>query len=266
MKGVDVNITAYYSELAFLSHSITGHIQTAEMDNQPVNSLALISARYSAQAVEILSMMSAAYLYLVCQALDLRALHEEFILEEKEKCLKMFLQLFSSFYHCSQDAMQDAEKIWHSLEARWRQKNCMDLSDKCECVARESLSDIVSTVQVPQEADMGLIWTLTQTWENKIAYEMMETYSSVRKSFFENQSTPKFLAGATSRMYYHIRSELQIPFHRGLIDHPTFCYPARDRANGTIGGHIAKIYGSVRDGTIMTPLKEFLNNRGHPQA
>jgi len=45
-KGFDVNMAAYMSELAYLAHPVSTHGQIAEMGNQSVNSLALLTARY----------------------------------------------------------------------------------------------------------------------------------------------------------------------------------------------------------------------------
>ncbi|KAA8652749.1 aromatic amino acid ammonia-lyase [Aspergillus tanneri] len=77
-KGVDINMAAYLSELGYLSHPVSKHVQSAEMHNQALNSLAFLACRYTADAVEVLSLMAATYLYVLCQALDLRALHQEF--------------------------------------------------------------------------------------------------------------------------------------------------------------------------------------------
>ncbi|KAI0901035.1 phenylalanine and histidine ammonia-lyase [Annulohypoxylon nitens] len=77
-KGTDLNIAALAAELGFLANPVN-HVQTAEMGNQSLNSLALISARYTHTAIEVLSQLMAAHLIAVCQALDLRAMHVQFL-------------------------------------------------------------------------------------------------------------------------------------------------------------------------------------------
>ncbi|KAK6221166.1 phenylalanine ammonia-lyase [Colletotrichum tabaci] len=72
-KGLDVVIAALTSELGFLANPVGSHVQTAEMGNQSLNSLALVSARYTLEAVDVLSQIASAHLLAVCQALDLRA-------------------------------------------------------------------------------------------------------------------------------------------------------------------------------------------------
>jgi len=62
MKGLDISVAAYASELGFLANPDSSHVHTAEMGNQAINSLALISARYTYTAIETFSMLSASYL------------------------------------------------------------------------------------------------------------------------------------------------------------------------------------------------------------
>ena len=86
--GVDTATAAYMSELDFLTRPLTCHVHSAEMHNQSVNSLGLVSARMSATALDLLCMLLSNALCALCQAADLRWLQSN-VLQVWIQCLSV---------------------------------------------------------------------------------------------------------------------------------------------------------------------------------
>lgn len=56
-KGLDIAAAAYVAELNYLASPVSVHCVAAEMMNQSINSLALISARMTGSALDVLSLV-----------------------------------------------------------------------------------------------------------------------------------------------------------------------------------------------------------------
>ncbi|CAC5388379.1 PAL [Mytilus coruscus] len=67
-KGCDIAM----SEIDHCVNPMSNHVLSAEMHNQSINSMALVSARFTAEVTEILQMMTANLLLLTVQGVDLR--------------------------------------------------------------------------------------------------------------------------------------------------------------------------------------------------
>ncbi|KAF7113954.1 hypothetical protein CNMCM5793_006137 [Aspergillus hiratsukae] len=254
MKGVDINMAAYMSELGFLANSVTSHVQSAEMNNQPINSLAFISARYTLQAVELVSMMSAAHLYVTCQALDLRLLHETF-LDGLQSVVQSALQ--TAFKSMDKDTAQRLQtKIMKSLRASWTATSREDLSVRIQALSTALTPILLAhTNELNTENPVSAI----ESAQKYITQEGRLLFEATRHRAFSGDLNVEPLLGRASRaLYRFVRVDLGVPFHCGIWEHPTTDAEAAagmpQRPRRTIGSWISIIYEAIRDGRICRPL------------
>ncbi|KAE8452585.1 hypothetical protein EG329_013844 [Mollisiaceae sp. DMI_Dod_QoI] len=268
LKGVDINMAAYYSELAFLANPVSNHVQTAEMSNQALNSLALISARYTHTAIDIVSLMSSAYLYSLCQALDLRAMNAAFMDKLKPEVTKCNTGILSSML--SQDVLRKLDHhIWGAMNSSLATTTTMDSHDRFVTVARAAQHLVVEALETAHHHDhasdpnrISTISAVTE-WTNAVALTTKNIFLANRTAYLANPDASKHLGKAAKIMYQFVRQEMGIPMHQGLVDHPTYNTEGRlaeDREKVTTGTQIGRIYKALREdgmvGAIMRCLGE----------
>ncbi|KUL82874.1 hypothetical protein ZTR_09025 [Talaromyces verruculosus] len=246
MKGVDVNMAAYMAELSYLANPISSHVQAAEMHNQSVNSMALASARMSFDAVEILKIMCACSVFVVCQALDLRSLHAKFVHEAKRVLASVTTTSFSA-----EKDVRELDILQKALEAHidpaWSSTGKLDLHVRCNLLVTSAVPILVSHSN-GQVADI-LHW---QTQASKAISDLWEETFAV---FRAAPHTPSLLGKGSRVLYEFVRNTLGVPFHEGFVEHPTIesnTYSGRSKK--TIGGWISIIHASIEDRSIYDGL------------
>ncbi|XP_063446669.1 uncharacterized protein LOC134726200 [Mytilus trossulus] len=137
-KGCDIAMTSYMSELDHFVNPMSNHILSAECHNQAINSMALVSARFTSEAVEIVQMMTANLLLLTAQAIDLRHLRN-LVLKEIDLLAQEYLDITSTL----------KEIEWYDLLFLSKQKASKEtnfLSGKEHTEAGERLSNRMCTL------------------------------------------------------------------------------------------------------------------------
>lgn len=129
LKGIDIAMAALTSELEYLASPVSTHIQSAEMGNQAVNSLALISARYTVRAIDTLQQLLSYFLYVLCQALDLRALQRAIYLQLEKEISASISRFFSTWIDSTNQVIL-SKQVFSRLKRRLEETSARDLEPR----------------------------------------------------------------------------------------------------------------------------------------
>lgn len=247
MKGVDINMAAYVSELGFLANPVGNHVQSAEMSNQAINSLAFISARYTHTALDLLSLISAAYLYALCQALDLRVMQIQFLQSLRPTIQTIANEAFPFLSKIDLEKLH--AQIWKSIIDSFSNTATMDSESRFKTIFENAQPAIITFMTIDLNIATNFIPALRDFTKNGTE-KSLALFLKMRDAYAEQPDATPFLGIASKRMYTFVREELRVPFHRGLVDHPTS--PA---VNGeepgerrTTGSRVSVLYEALRSG------------------
>ncbi|KAK1222984.1 Protein pal1 [Marasmius sp. AFHP31] len=249
-KGADIATAAYVAELGYLASPVSTHIQSAEMHNQAVNSMALVSARATITSIDVLSILTATYLYNLCQALDLRALHFE--LNEQFKSL-VSEELSSLFPFLDAQAHQTLRtQLFNTMFPRIEETTNMDVIDQMSTVASSSVPVLneyfVRSGIADTELGVGLLTSIFK-FQGKVASRAADLMTELRLAYLSGsrgQAPALKYLGRTRAMYEFVRVELGVKMH-GLDNVTGF---KDDGKENTIGHSITRVYEAIRDGRI----------------
>lgn len=265
MKAVDVNMASYMSELGLLTAPVSAHVQSAEMHNPAVNSPAFITTRCTTEAVDLVSLMSAAQLYICCQALDLRVMHLEFLEEFQPAARRITIDYFRQAI--PQTHLESIlAKLRKHITDEWSATASMDLQPRCQRTIESSalvMREGVSRTPVHIPVSMATM----KAWRGRMLSEMGRVFESVRSRFFKCQSTVERLGYGSKTLYRFVREDLGVPFHHGLVEYsPTtsdYCRATEGSEHQTVGTWISMIYDSLRDGTLHARIMSILGGVLH---
>ncbi|TRM69124.1 L-Aspartase-like protein [Schizophyllum amplum] len=262
-KGVDIATAAYVAELGFLANPVSTHIQSAEMHNQSINSLALISARQTINSLDVLSILLSSYLYMLCQALDLRAMQSEFNLAFDNIIVEEFSTAFaSSLEEAEQDTL--LESVEDALHDVLDASSTMDAPERMKKVAAASTCAFVDYFTAhprDEEACDARCYASIAVFCSRVASRATDLLNQLRRAYLSGERGPAPAAaylGKTKPFYTFVRVGLGIRMH-GSENLDRF-------ANGmgvddtTIGQKISLINEAIRDGQMHSTMTTALSS------
>jgi len=150
------------------------------MANQAVNSLALISARYTIASIETLSQLFSWALYALCQAFDLRALQRKVEAQLEDSIESSIGQFFGTWIN-STDQKVLAKKVSMRLSKRMDETSARDLKARLEDAYMQAGYELIAYFsKLPSGGGSDPLRTI-MAWRDASAAETHALYKKITK-------------------------------------------------------------------------------------
>ncbi|CAO2650495.1 Nn.00g017870.m01.CDS01 [Neocucurbitaria sp. VM-36] len=190
--------------------------------------------------------------FLANPGVDIRTLHRTFL----DKIKAPAGELIKASIQVKDNKLLDT--FWLLFEETWYKSAALDATERAD-KASEALATAI--VAIPNATSSTSVEQLSKT-HRALSALVFDTYIQHREAFFHHPTTPAYLGNGTKVLYHFVREKLQVPLHRGLIEHPVA--GAKDgnmidgRPKKTIGSWVSIIYEAVRSGELYAEILEFL--------
>jgi len=250
---MDIATAAYVAELGYLANPVSTHIQSAEMHNQAVNSLALISARATINSLEVLSNLTASYLYVICQALDLRVLQKEF----HDGLVKIISEeidsLFGSLLSDDQ-ALSLKKKASSIMYDTFNATSTMDTPERMKKIAASSTTLLLDFFTGPSLGDSAQVTSSLcsiPSFRARVTERLASLLDDLRRDYLSGAKGPapasRYL-NKTRPIYEFVRVTLGIRMHGSENYHNFEKGPGVEDV--TVGQNVSLIHEAIRDGKM----------------
>ncbi|KAJ3868999.1 L-Aspartase-like protein [Lentinula novae-zelandiae] len=252
MKVADVAAASYLSEIAYLANPVSTHVISAEMHNQAINSLALISARYTMDTIKLVRMIMSTHLYGLVQATDLRAMEFNFrsLLFEALRSETM-----SQFGHISSIAADDDDffqGLIHPLVVLLNASTWEDSYSRFDGVFRKLSGYLLKQLKPRIHADKDINLSAIEEWQEVMSGRAREAFVLSRDTYVPSAGSKGHeMLGRTKALYKFVRGKLDVQLHWGD--------PEKDKRE--IGTEISKIFRAFENGSIASILLDVVGGR-----
>lgn len=264
-KGTDIMIAALQSELGFLANPVGSHVQTAEMGNQALNSLALISARYTLDALDVLTQISAVHMIALCQALDLRVMKLMFLEKFQFNMNRETRKAFQGLAENDKWLDRLEPTLWVAFKERFDQTTSMDSKDRFSFVIASLQHEILAAMPSSLEALVAL-----KAWTERCSVLALDDYILNRDEYIMNPNAAPFLGPGSRHIYHFLRERLRVPFLQEQTIETPEPESAEEKSNRndndqekvfdtpTVGSLMTSVYQSMRTGTLYVAVMKCL--------
>jgi len=260
MKGMDISSASYMSELSFLAQSVMPSVMVAEQGNQSLNSLALVSTRYTSMALGIFMCLAANQLVALCQALDLRAVQMEFERELEPVFKKKSSAWLRTWILEDGQQVMETNGLWNEFVAEYGLHSELDHLPRLQKVMQNLLASSISRVPTNKSVFQAKFPLDARKWIDETVAEALIIFNQKMNSQHPSVTIPLLGSGGV-KLYQFLRYDLQIPFLRNALSDPDSFPRFEELPDGTtLGTFTSRVFQALKNGSAMVPVMSCLGD------